>query len=312
MLGNDDVRIAYVVTGTEPSPLYRNAIGDECVFVEAGTRHRRVGLRRRGLPHRRLRRHPARDHPPLGARPSRAGSTPSRRTATSPRRSATSRASGSSSSTRPTASATCTGRRAAARRGPTDVEVLVKHRTERGHRRHPDDLRDAPVRRGRLGRLPLPLHVQHRRLRADHRQGAPAAAGAPGLRGPELRDLQLPAAQGRLPPARDPGALLPLQRRLRRGHVLRRRRLRGAQGLGHRHRLDLAAPGRLRPRPAAVGDRGVARARSTSTSRPSWSTRSRPLELGEGGLAVEDPAYAWTWAGRGPDDGGGPAVFSNS
>ena len=25
-----------------------------------------------------------------------------------------------------------------------------------------------------------------------------------------------------------------------------------------------------------------------------------PLELGEGGLAAEDPAYAWTWAGRGP------------
>jgi homogentisate 1,2-dioxygenase len=41
----------------------------------------------------------------------------------------------------------------------------------------------------------------------------------------------------------------------------------------------------------------------------------RPLELGEGGLAAEDPAYAWTWAGRGPDasgDDGGPAVFSNS
>jgi homogentisate 1,2-dioxygenase len=39
----------------------------------------------------------------------------------------------------------------------------------------------------------------------------------------------------------------------------------------------------------------------------------RPLELGEGGLAVEDPAYAWTWAGRGPSgDDGGPAVFSNS
>jgi len=45
----------------------------------------------------------------------------------------------------------------------------------------------------------------------------------------------------------------------------------------------------------------------------------KPLELGEGGLAAEDPAYAWTWAGRGPqagerDDGqdGGPAVFSNS
>ena len=36
MLGNNDVRIGYVVTGTDPSPLYRNAIGDECVYVEAG------------------------------------------------------------------------------------------------------------------------------------------------------------------------------------------------------------------------------------------------------------------------------------
>ena len=39
----------------------------------------------------------------------------------------------------------------------------------------------------------------------------------------------------------------------------------------------------------------------------------RPLELGEAGLAVEDPAYAWTWAGRGPESGDeGPALFSNS
>jgi len=59
----------------------------------------------------------------------------------------------------------------------------------------------------------------------------------------------------------------------------------------------------------------------------------KPLELGEAGLAAEDPAYAWTWAGRGPDpepagrgpdpaeagrgpdaaeEDGGPAVFSNS
>jgi homogentisate 1,2-dioxygenase len=41
----------------------------------------------------------------------------------------------------------------------------------------------------------------------------------------------------------------------------------------------------------------------------------RPLELGEAGLAAEDPAYAWTWAGRGPSgegEDGGPAVYSNS
>jgi homogentisate 1,2-dioxygenase len=37
-----------------------------------------------------------------------------------------------------------------------------------------------------------------------------------------------------------------------------------------------------------------------------------PLDLGEGGVASEDPAYAWTWAGRGPDSGDSPALFSNS
>ncbi|SDS54351.1 homogentisate 1,2-dioxygenase [Actinoplanes derwentensis] len=36
VLGNADVRISYVVAGAS-SPLYRNATGDECVHVEAGT-----------------------------------------------------------------------------------------------------------------------------------------------------------------------------------------------------------------------------------------------------------------------------------
>lgn len=36
VLGNDDVRISYVVAGTD-SPLYRNGVGDECVYIEAGT-----------------------------------------------------------------------------------------------------------------------------------------------------------------------------------------------------------------------------------------------------------------------------------
>jgi homogentisate 1,2-dioxygenase len=36
VLGNTDVRISYVVTGTDASPYYRNAIGDECVYVESG------------------------------------------------------------------------------------------------------------------------------------------------------------------------------------------------------------------------------------------------------------------------------------
>jgi homogentisate 1,2-dioxygenase len=36
VLGNADVRIGYVATGTDDSPLYRDATGDECVFVETG------------------------------------------------------------------------------------------------------------------------------------------------------------------------------------------------------------------------------------------------------------------------------------
>lgn len=35
VLGNADVRLSYCVAG-EPSPLYRNALGDECVYVESG------------------------------------------------------------------------------------------------------------------------------------------------------------------------------------------------------------------------------------------------------------------------------------
>jgi homogentisate 1,2-dioxygenase len=36
VLGNGDVRISYVVAATA-SPCYRNALGDECVYVESGT-----------------------------------------------------------------------------------------------------------------------------------------------------------------------------------------------------------------------------------------------------------------------------------
>jgi homogentisate 1,2-dioxygenase len=36
LLANDDVRISYAVAD-RPSPLYRNAIGDECLYVEAGS-----------------------------------------------------------------------------------------------------------------------------------------------------------------------------------------------------------------------------------------------------------------------------------
>ncbi len=36
LLANDDIRLSYVLAD-RPSPLYRNAIGDECLYVEAGS-----------------------------------------------------------------------------------------------------------------------------------------------------------------------------------------------------------------------------------------------------------------------------------
>ena len=167
--------------------------------------------------------------------------------------------------------------------------------------RHPLHLRQPPVRRGRLGRLPVPVGVQHRRLRADHRPGAPAAAGAPDVRGAELRGVLVLPAQGRLPPAVDPGALQPRERRLRRADVLRRRRLRGPQGLRASGigSLSLHPSGFTHgPQPgAAEGSIGADYFDETAVMVDTF----RPLELGEAAAACEDPRYAWSWARRGPD-----------
>ncbi len=66
VLGNGDVRISYVVAA-EVSPYYRNAVGDECVYVQSGSGRRRDGVRRAAVPDRRLRDAAAGDHAPLGA-----------------------------------------------------------------------------------------------------------------------------------------------------------------------------------------------------------------------------------------------------
>ncbi len=83
--------------------------------------------------------------------------------------------------------------------------------------------RAPPVRRRRLGRLPVPVRLLDPRLRADRRRHPPAATGAPDLRRRRLRRVLVRAATVRLLPRRDQGAVPPLQRRQRRGAVLRRR-----------------------------------------------------------------------------------------
>ena len=226
VLGNADVRISYVVAGADRrrSTATRSATSAS-TSRPARRRSRRCSARSRSarattsiLPRATTHRWVP-DRRRAAARVLHRGEQPHRAAA-----SATCRGSASCSSTRRTASATCAG--------PTEPLLRDGHR-RRGLRQAPrrraraawpapcTSTPRAPVRRRRLGRLPLPVRVQRRRLRADHRPRAPAAAGAPGLRGQQLRHLQLRAAQGRLPPAVDPGALLPLERRLRRGHVLR-------------------------------------------------------------------------------------------
>ena len=98
-----------------------------------------------------------------------------------------------------------------------------------------------------------------------------------------------------------PGALLPLQRRLRRGHVLRRRRLRGPQGLRHRHRARSPSTPAATPRPAAGRRGGQPRRATTSTSSRVMVDTFRPLDLGEAGPGLR---RRQSTPAPGPGDGG--------
>ena len=72
-----------------------------------------------------------------------------------------------------------------------------------------------------LGRLLLPVGVQHQQLRAARRPGAPPAAGASDLRGRQLRRVLVLPAAVRLRRQRGAGAVQPLERDVGRGDLLR-------------------------------------------------------------------------------------------
>ena len=99
---------------------------------------------------------------------------------------------------------------------PARAEHAPRPRRLRGQGARPRRLPDLrhrlpPVRRRRLGRLPLPVDVLDPRLRADHRPDPPAAALAPDLPGAELRDLLVLPAQARLRPAGGADPVPPLE-----------------------------------------------------------------------------------------------------
>ncbi len=305
VLGNGDVRISYVVAGA-PSPLYRNGIGDECLFVERGTARVEtifggfeVGpgdyvVIPRATTHRWV---PSGEGEPLRVYCIEANSH-----IAPPKRYLSRYGQLLEHSPYCERDLRCPA-------GPllaedigedpaADTVVYIKHRgngpsgvvgTVYTYPFHPFDVV------GWDGCLyPFVFNVSDFEPITGRVHQPPPVHQV--FEGYELRRLQLRAAQGRLPPAVDPGALLPLERRQRRDHVLRRRRLRGAQGLGHRQGLDQRAPGRARARAADRVPTSDRSASTTSTSWPSWSTPSDRSTSGEGGLASDDGAYAWSWA----------------
>ena len=303
VMGNGDVRISYVVSDA-PSPYYRNAVGDECVYVESGTGTVETvfGV----LPYRTgdyvvIPRATTHRWVPSDVDGEVSGSTRSRRTATSRRRSATSPASASSSSTRRTASATCTGPASRWCETGTDVEVLVKHRgngpsglvgSRLTYATHPLDVvgwdgclypytfnvEDFMPITGKVHQPP-PVHQVFEgynfvvcnfcpRKVDYHEQSIPVPYYHSNVDSDEVMFYVGGDYEARKGSGINIGSI-------------------SLHPGGHAHG----------PQPSAIeASIGVEYFDELAVMVDTF----RPLELGEAGLAVEDPAYAWTWAGRGP------------
>ncbi len=258
LMANDDCRISYV-WASQTSPLTKNATGDELVYVEEGSGVLESVFGR--LPFT------AGDYVVVPAstihrfvldeeQPVRALVLETRSHIGPPRRYLSRTA--SSSSTPRTASATLTGPPSRCGLDGENVEVLVRHRG----RGHPLHLRQPPVRRRRLGRLPVPVHLHGRTISSRSPGGSTSRRRCTRRsKAPQPGRVQLRAPQVRLPPARRSRRRKPLQRRLRRGDLLRRGQLHEPQGSRHRGRVDLAPSRRAYPRPAAGERRGVRSAR---------------------------------------------------
>ncbi len=316
VLGNNDVRIGYVVTGTQPSALYRNAIGDECVYVEIGsgrietvfgsidyragdyvvipraTDHRWVPAEASSLYAIEANSHihpPKRylskfgqllEHAPYCERDL-FGPTEVHLVSTG-----------------------STGE-------ATDVEVLVKHRTSAGivgtrltYATHPFDVV------GWDGCLyPYKFNVDdYMPITGKVHQPPPVHQVFEGHnfvicnflpRKVDYHPLAIPVPYYHSNVDSDEVMFYV-------GGDYEARKGSGI-GLGS---ISLHPGGHAHgPQPAAIkASLGVDYFEESAVMVDTFV----PLELGEGGLAVEDPAYAWSWAGRGPDGGEDPSVFSNS
>ncbi len=318
ILGNNDVRIGYVVTGTEPSPVYRNAIGDECVYVESGsgTVETVFGV----IPYRAgdyVLVPRATDHRWVPAESSRLYAIEANSHVAPPKRYLSRY--GQLLEHAPYCERDLHGPgEPLLVDGPdsTDVDVLVKHRaggqivgSRLTYATHPFDvvgwdgclypytfnIDDYMPITGKVHQPP-PVHqvweghnfvvCNFLPRKVDYH---PLAIPVPYYHSNVDSDEVMFYVGGDYEARKGSGINI------------------GSISLhpgGHAHG----------PQPSAI--EASLGAEFFDESAVMVDTFA-PLELGEGGLAAEDPAYAWTWAGRGPDadaeDGdGGPAVYSNS
>ncbi|HSF37540.1 MAG TPA: homogentisate 1,2-dioxygenase domain-containing protein [Nocardioides sp.] len=313
VLGNNDVRLTYVVTGTDPSPLYRNAIGDECVFVESGSGvvETVFGV----VPYRAgdyvvVPR--ATDHRWVPAEPSRLYAIEANSHIHPPKRYLS--RFGQLLEHAPYCERDLHGPAETFQAEGTDVEVLVKHRTSAGivgsrltYATHPFDVV------GWDGCLyPYTFNIEdYMPITGKVHQPPPVHQVFEGWnfvicnflpRKVDYHDLAIPVPYYHSNVDSDEVMF----------YVGGDYEARKGSGIGIGS-ISLHPGGHAHgPQPSAIeASLGVQYFDESAVMVDTFA----PLELGEGGLAVEDPAYAWTWAGRGPDaagDDGGPAVYSNS
>lgn len=317
VLGNNDVRITYVVTGTDPSPLYRNAIGDECVFVESGTGvvETVFGV----VPYRAgdyVLVPRATDHRWVPTEPSRLYAIEANSHIHPPKRYLS--RFGQLLEHAPYCERDLHGPADTFQAEGTDVDVLVKHRTSAGivgtrltYATHPFDVV------GWDGCLyPYTFNIEdYMPITGKVHQPPPVHQVFEGWnfvicnflpRKVDYHDLAIPVPYYHSNVDSDEVMF----------YVGGDYEARKGSGIGIGS-ISLHPGGHAHgPQPSAIeASLGVQYFDESAVMVDTFA----PLELCEGGLAVEDPAYAWTWAGRGPSpaggaagDDGGPAVYSNS
>jgi len=299
VLGNADVRISYVAAGAA-SPLYRNAVGDECVYVESGTATVETVfgalpaaagdyvLLPRGTTHRWV---------PTGPEPVRLYAVEAASHLAPPRRYLS--RFGQLLEQAPYCERDLHGPDAPLLTEGTEVEVLVKHRGSRGitgtryvHPTHPFDVvgwdgclypytfnvADFEPITGRVHQPP-PVH------QVFAGEGVVICNFVP--RKVDYHPLSVPVPYYHSNVDSDEVMFYcGGDYEARKGSGIGQGSVSLHPG-GHSHG----------PQPGAV-ERSIGAEFFDELA--VMVDTARPLELGEGGLAAEDPGYAWTWSGRGP------------